>query len=77
MKSIPSNQLQSILRRQLGFSPSKGNGTGHDTWKDTQGRTCHPVLRHKDVAFAYIYSLSLELESKGVIPHRQFVGLFR
>ena len=77
MQTIPANQIRNVLRHNLGFSPSKGNGTGHEAWVDCKGRTCHPVLRRKDIAIAIIYSLSLELESKGVIPRRDFVNLVK
>lgn len=74
----PLRKLSKSLRRALGFRPAKlGNGTGHDVWTDGNGRTCHPVLRHKDVAIAVVYSLSMELEAKGIVPRRQFMKLLR
>ena len=67
MQCIAARRIENVLRRGLGFRPANmGNGTGHDVWMDGHGRTCHPVLRHKDIAIAVVYSLSLELEAKGV-----------
>jgi hypothetical protein len=78
MQAITAKRIERVLRRGLGFRPANiGNGTGHDVWMDSRGRTCHPVLRHKDIAIAVVYSLSMELESKGVVPRRQFMQLLR
>jgi hypothetical protein len=78
MQSIAAKRIERVLRRGLGFRPANaGNGSGHDVWMDSRGRTCHPVLRHKDIAVAVVYSLSMELESKGVATRRQFMQLLR
>jgi hypothetical protein len=78
MQSITAKRIERVLRRGLGFRPANsGNGSGHDVWMDGSGRTCHPVLRHKDIAIAVVYSLSMELESKGVVQRRQFMQLLR
>lgn len=78
MQAITAKRIENVLRRGLGFRPANmGNGTGHDVWMDRNGRTCHPVLRHKDIAIAVVYSLSMELESKGIVPRRQFMRLLR
>jgi hypothetical protein len=78
MQSIAAKRIETVLRRGLGFRPANlGNGTGHDVWTDRLGRTCHPPLRHKDMAIAVVYSLGMELEAKGVVPRRQFMELLR
>jgi len=70
MKTVSTRRLRKALSA-LGLRPAaKGNGTGRDVWVDGTGRTCHPVLRHREVAWAVIYSLSLELEAKGICTRR-------
>lgn len=78
MQSITAKRIERVLRRGLGFRPANtGNASGHDVWVDGCGRTCHPVLRHKDIAIAVVYSLSMELESKGIVQRRHFMQLLR
>ena len=77
MKAIETKASRRILRDHFGFSPAKGNGTGHDTWVDSRGRTCHPPLRKKEVGYAVVFSLGLELQSKGVVSQRQLCQLLR
>jgi hypothetical protein len=74
LKEFPLEKLIKVLT-DLGFSQVKGNGSGHVTLQDRIGRTCHPVFRKRGVNFASIYSLGLELESKGVILRKSFVNL--
>lgn len=78
MRSITAKRIERVLHRELGFRlANTGNASGHDVWVDSYGRTCHPVLRYKDIAIAVVYSLSLELESKGVVQRRHFMQLLR
>jgi hypothetical protein len=73
MRSIPTNRLRSALHR-LNLKPRvQGNGTGHEVWTDSLGRTCKPVLRKKDVNIASLFSLGLEMESKGIIDRKTFM----
>jgi hypothetical protein len=78
MQMIPANRIEKTLKQRLGFRRVKGNATGHDTFMDDKGRTCHPVLRHKDIGIASVYSLGLELASKGILESRRdFMSLLR
>ena len=73
MKTISTNRLRRTLRR-LKLKPRiQGNGTGHEVWTDSLGRTCKPVLRKKDISIASIFSLGLEMESKGIANRRSFM----
>jgi hypothetical protein len=74
MKTIAANQVRYVLRRHFDLRPrAKGNGSGHDIWVDGSGRSCRPVLRHKDIPMAILYSLGLELEAKGICDRKQFI----
>ncbi len=74
MKRMSSKIIRQALV-SLGFTQTKGKGTGHDTWQNKDGRTCHPVLRKRDIHLGIIYSLGLELEAKGVISRKQFFNI--
>lgn len=74
MKAIQSKEVQNVLRKRFGLIPlAQGNATGHEIWVDRYGRSCRPVLRKKDVPYAVLYSLSLELEAKGICTRRNFL----
>jgi hypothetical protein len=73
MKTISTNRLRKALRK-LNLQPrQQGNGTGHEIWTDRLGRTCKPMLRKKDVSIADLFSLGLEMESKGIANRRSFM----
>lgn len=77
MKSIAARKLRRALQL-LGFRPaSKGCATGHDVWADLAGRTCHPVLRHHDLPWQYLVSLSWELANKGICSRQRFFRYVR
>jgi hypothetical protein len=72
MKSITARKLRKALQA-VGLHPaSKGCSTGHDVWADPAGRTCHPVLRHHDLPWQFLVSLSWELETKGICSREAF-----
>ena len=78
MKMFPTRVVVRVLRRQCGMQPmNHGNGTGHELWSDQHGRTCHPMLRRKDVPYATLYDLGAELESKGVVSRRAFLNAMK
>jgi len=72
MKTISTEKLKKALRK-IGLYPARtGQASGHSTWKDSKGRICHPVLRHHDVPWAYLFSLSRELETKQICTRELF-----
>ena len=77
MRSIPARQLRKALHA-VGLRPSsKGCATGHDVWADPAGRTCHPVLRRKDLPWQYLIALSWELANKGICSRQRFFRYVR
>jgi hypothetical protein len=74
MRTISSRKIRQVLRENFNLRPhSRGNGTGHDVWIDLNGRTCKPLLRKKSVSVADLFSLGLEMESKGITNRRMFM----
>lgn len=72
MKSITARKLRKALQA-VGLRPApKGCATGHEVWTDPAGRTCHPVLRHHDLPWQYLVSLSWELEVKSICSREHF-----
>jgi hypothetical protein len=77
MKVIPARVVRHVLR-QLGLKPqARGNGTDHDVWVSPEGRTCQPKLCKKDMDMAVVFSLSQELQSKGIVSRRAFLAALR
>ena len=77
MKQVSARAVRDGLRN-LGLRPvNRGDGTGHEIWSDRKGRTCRPVLRKRVVAFGVLYSLGLEMQSKGICTRREFMRMFR
>jgi hypothetical protein len=77
-KSYPSRTVRNILRYQFGMQVcSKGNGTGHEVWADSKGRTCRPMLRKKDVALSCLFVLDRELAGKGIAARGEFLRALR
>lgn len=78
MKAFPATVVREVLRQQFGLQPlPRGNGTGHEIWRDQHGRTCRPVLRMKDIPYAVLFSLGKELENKGIGSRKTFLEAFR
>jgi hypothetical protein len=76
MKQVSARAVRDKLRN-LGLRPAtRGDGSGHEIWADRRGRTCRPVLRKRVVAYGILYSLGLEMESKGICTRREFMRLF-
>lgn len=77
MKAIPAKVVRRVLR-QLGMQPqSRGNGTDHEVWVSPNGRACQPKLCRKDLDMAVVFSLSLELQTKGIVTRRAFLTALR
>lgn len=76
MKAISARKVKTILQ-QLGLKSVRGNGTGHEQWIDANGNKCLPVLRHKDVNWASLYSLGEQLEANHICDRRQFLATIR
>jgi hypothetical protein len=68
MKVVSTRKVRQVLREKFNLRPrARMDGTGHETWEcPNTGRTCRPVLRKKDVGVAVLYSLGLEMMSKGL-----------
>jgi hypothetical protein len=75
-KPISRDRVKNVLRN-LGFRKDVGNGTGHDIWRDNQGRRCHPVLRDKEVSTGNVLALSRELEWFGICEKKVFLQSLR
>lgn len=76
MQTITSRKIRQVLRSQLNLRPvATGKNTGHEIWEDVRGRTCKPVLRHKEIPYAILYSLGLEMENKGICTRRAFLQM--
>jgi hypothetical protein len=74
MKTIDTRRIRKVLRETFNLRPrSQGNGTGHEVWVDSDGRTCKPLLRKKSISVADLFSLGLEMESKGIADRRVFM----
>lgn len=78
MKAIAAQKVRHVLQHRFGLRPVRqGNATGHEVWRDPQGRTCRPPLRKKDIAYAVLYSLGTEIESKGIASRKAFFTALR
>jgi hypothetical protein len=77
MKEIDTRRLKDVLKRHFGFTRRNGGSTGHETWVDRHGRRIHPVMRHKSISIASLYSTGMELENQGVCSRTEFMGRFR
>ena len=78
MKGVAARKVRDVLRRQCGLRPLKrGKATGHEIWMDYRGRICHPMLRQKDVPYAALYSLGMELESQGIALRQVFLTMLK
>lgn len=78
MRVCSAKRVRDVLRTQLHLEPAgRGDGSGHEPWRSSDGRCVRPALRHKEIPYAYLYSLGLELETKGFIARRAFLDLFR
>ena len=77
MRTFSTARVKEVLRRELKLVPiGRGDSSGHERW-GRDGRYVRPALRGKDIPFAYAYSLGQELEIKGFIPRRAFIGLLK
>lgn len=77
MKAVPAKIVRRVLQ-QLGLQPHpRGNGTGHQVWVSPEGRTCQPKFCKKDMNMAVVFSLSQELQSKGIVSRRAFLAALR
>jgi hypothetical protein len=77
-KWISSRHVKMVLRKELRLRPlRKGDRSGREMWADCQGRTCRPVLRHKDVSLRNLYCLGMELECKGITTRAAFMKALR
>lgn len=77
MKAIPARVVRHVLQ-QLGLQPrTRGNATDHELWVSFDGRTCKPKLCKKDIPIALVFSLSQELQSKGITSRRAFLAALR
>lgn len=78
MKAFPATVVREVLRQRFGLQPlARGNATGHEVWRDQQGRTCRPVLRKRDIPYAVLFSLGKELENKGIASRKAFLEACR
>jgi hypothetical protein len=64
--------------RTMGFEPKRrGKSTSHQHWQDQFGRTVQVVSLKGDVPDNYIYSLTNEMQLKGICEPRDFRNLLR
>jgi hypothetical protein len=74
MRTIASNQVRKVLRKTFNLRPrARGNGTGHEVWVAASGRSFSPLLRKKDISVADLFSIGLEMETKGIAERRAFM----
>lgn len=73
MKTVATKQVKSVLLK-LGLKSTKGNGTGHEQWKNANGNKCLPVLRHKEMSMGSLYCLGEQLESNRICTRREFLS---
>lgn len=74
MRTISSNRVRKVLRKTFNLRPkTRGNGTGHEVWVAPSGRTFSPLLRKKDISVADLFSIGLEMETKGIAERRTFM----
>lgn len=67
MQAIPVKTIRQVLWR-LGLRPrARGNATGHDVWVLPTGCVVKPQLRREDMPLAVVFSLSRELEGRGIV----------
>jgi predicted RNA binding protein YcfA (HicA-like mRNA interferase family) len=64
--------------RSIGFKPMRrGKATSHEYWHDQFGRTVQVVTSNGDVPDKYIYSMTNEMQWKGICQPRDFRTLLR
>jgi hypothetical protein len=74
MRTVDTRRIRQVLRNRFNLRPrSQGNGTGLEVWVASNGRTCKALLRKKSVSVADLFSLGLEMETKGIADRRDFM----
>jgi hypothetical protein len=74
MRTISSNRVRKVLRKTFNLQPrTRGNGTGHEVWVAPSGHTFNPLLRKKEISVADLFSMGLEMETKGIAERRTFM----
>lgn len=69
-QTYPIKRVKMALRKFDFFPINHGNGSGHDVWCDSAGHEVHPVMRKRDVPYAYLYALATALVGQGVCVSR-------